>query len=255
MSLDAQRGRIRAWCEAADADLLTVIEDLGVSGSRRLEERPGGAKIAALLDQRQPAADAVAVVRLDRLGRDAAETLELLKRFASGRVGLVSIIDRLDLTSPQGRAMAGVSAVFAELERELIAQRTAEALAELRNQGRVYGPIPFGYDGVDGQLVESPAEQVVLDFMQAMRRGGMSYARIAAWLNAERIPSKQGGRWHAMSVRSVLLTPGATKGSRAPGSRGLSDYEEWSPGRRGLWLSDSLPLRRGALPCPVCSRR
>ncbi len=52
--------------------------------------------------------------------------------------------------------MAGVSAVFAELERELIAQRTAEALAELRYQGRVYGPIPFGYDGVDGQLVESP---------------------------------------------------------------------------------------------------
>ena len=206
MSLDAQRGRIRAWCEAADANLLTVVEDLGVSGSRRLHDRPGGSEIAALLNQLQPAADAVAVVRLDRLGRDAAETLELLKRFASGRVGLVSIIDRLDLTSPQGRAMAGVSAVFAQLERELIAQRTAEALSELRNQGRIYGPIPFGYDGVDGQLVESPAEQVVLDFMQAMRRGGMSYARIAAWLNAERIPSKQGGLWYAMSVRSVLAT-------------------------------------------------
>ncbi len=102
--------------------------------------------------------------------------------------------------------MAGVSAVFAQLERELIAQRTAEALDELRNQGRVYGPVPFGYDAVDGLLVESPGEQVVLDFMQAMRRGGMSYARIAACLNADGIPSKQGGRWHAMSVRSVLET-------------------------------------------------
>jgi len=206
MSLDAQRGRIRAWCEVADASLLAVVEDLGVSGSRRLADRPGGSEIAALLNQRQPEADAVAVVRLDRLGRDAAETLELLKRFATGVVGLISIIDRLDLTSPQGRAMAGVSAVFAQLERELIAQRTAEALAELRNQGRIYGPVPFGYDGVDGQLVESPGEQVVLDFMQAMRRGGASYARIAACLNADRIPSKHGGRWHAMSVRSVLET-------------------------------------------------
>lgn len=70
--------------------------------------------------------------------------------------------------------MAGVSAVFAQLEREMIAQRTAEALAELRNQGRVYGPIPFGYDGVRGQLVESPGEHVVLDLMRAMRSGGMS---------------------------------------------------------------------------------
>ena len=217
MSLDAQRGRIRAWCEAAHAKL-SVVEDLGVCGSRRLEDRPGGSEIAALLNQRQPSADAVAVVRLDRLGRDAAETLELLKRFSSGRVGLVSIIDRLDLTSPQGRAMAGVSAVFAELERELIGQRTAEALDELRNQGRVYGPVPFGYDAVDGLLVESPAEQVVLDFMQAMRRGGMSYARIAACLNADRIPSKQGGRWHAMSVRSVLQTNERLQGAELQGT-------------------------------------
>ena len=220
MSLDAQRGRIEAWCRAADATLLDVVVDAGVSGSRRLEDRPGGIQVAELFRQRQPQADAVAVVRLDRLGRDAAETLELLKRFTNGPVGLVSIIDRLDLTSPQGRAMAGVSAVFAQLERELIAQRTAEALAELRNQGRVYGPIPFGYDGVDGQLVESPGEQVVLDFMQAMRRGKMSYARIANWLNGERIPSKQGGRWHAMSVRSVLLTQERLQGAELQGALG-----------------------------------
>ena len=81
MSLEAQRGRIWTWCEAADANLLTVVEDLGISGSRRLADRPGGSEIAALLNQREPRVDAVAVVRLDRLGRDAAETLELLKRF------------------------------------------------------------------------------------------------------------------------------------------------------------------------------
>jgi DNA invertase Pin-like site-specific DNA recombinase len=213
MSLDAQRGRIEAWCRAADATLLDVVVDAGVSGSRRLEDRPGGIQVAQLFRQRQPEVDAVAVVRLDRLGRDAAETLELLKRFASGKVGLISIVDRLDLTSPQGRAMAGVSAVFAQLERELIAQRTAEALGELRNQRRVYGPIPFGYDGVDGELIENAAEQVVLDFMQAMRRVGMSFARIAHQLNAEGHLSKTGGRWHAMSVRSVLKTSERLQGA------------------------------------------
>src|SRR5215218_4241429 len=140
MSLETQASRIRAWCELHDAELAELVEDGGVSGGRALADRPGGAVLASLLKDRNPWIEAIVVVRLDRLGRDAAETLALLKLFRKGKVGLVSILDRLDLTSPQGRAMAGVSAVFAQLERELIAQRTAEALTELRNQGRVYGP-------------------------------------------------------------------------------------------------------------------
>src|SRR4051812_8163162 len=50
------------------------------------------------------------------------------------------------LATPQGRAMADVTAVFAELERALIAQRTAEALGELRAQRRIYGPVPLPFD-------------------------------------------------------------------------------------------------------------
>jgi hypothetical protein len=96
--------------------------------------------------------------------------------------------------------------VFAELERALIGQRTAEALDQLRNEGRVYGPVPYGYEARNGQLAPKEGEQVVLEFMVAMRDGGASYAAIAKWLNAESIPAKQGGPWHPMSVRSVLAT-------------------------------------------------
>ena len=79
---------------------------------------------------------AVVVLRLDRLGRNAAESLALLRRFRASPVGLVSVAEHLDLATPHGRAMAGVQAVFNELERDLIAQRTTEALRELRTQGR-----------------------------------------------------------------------------------------------------------------------
>ncbi len=54
--------------------------------------------------------------------------------------------------------------------------------------------------------------------MQAMRRGGMSYVRIANWLNGEGLPSKQGGRWHAMSVRSVLMTQERLKEAELQGA-------------------------------------
>jgi DNA invertase Pin-like site-specific DNA recombinase len=213
LSLVAQRARIDAWCSATGAELIEVVEDMGVSGTRPISAREGGSQIAAggsqiaaVLQGRSPKVDAIVVVRLDRLGRDAAETLQLLKRFASGSVGLVSITDRLDLSTPQGRAMAGVSAVFAELERALIGQRTAEALDRLRSQGRAYGPVPYGFDRHDDLLVRNEAEQATLVLMRDMRDAGHSFAVIASRLNEQSTPSKRGGIWHAMSVRSVLRT-------------------------------------------------
>jgi site-specific DNA recombinase len=206
LSLQAQRSRIAAWCEATGAELVEVVEDGGVSGTRSLIDRAGGSRIASLLAVRNPSVDAVVVARLDRLGRDAAETLSYLRQFAKGSLGLVSVADRIDLGTPQGRAMAQMSAVFAELERALIAQRTADALAELRSRRQVYGAIPFGWNRAGDRLVRDEGEQRVIARMKRLRTRGFSYDRIARSLNRSDVPAKQGGIWHAMAVRSVLLT-------------------------------------------------
>ena len=206
LSLDVQRARIEAWAKATDASLTDVVEDGGVSGTRPLAQREEGGRIAKLLDQRSPEVDAVVIVRLDRLGRDASETLAHLHRFASGKVGLVSITDRLDLSTPQGRAMASVAAVFAQLERELIGQRTAEALARLREEGKPFGAVPYGQRRDGNRLVPNAAEGRVRKQIIDLRDNGASYRQIAAWLNGEGIAAKRGGNWSPMSVRSVCLT-------------------------------------------------
>jgi site-specific DNA recombinase len=206
ISLDAQRSRIDAWCEATGAELVEIIEDAAVSGSKPLVDRPGGSRIAALLTQRNPEVETVVIARLDRLGRDAAETLTYLKVFAKGSVGLVSIADRIDLGTPQGRAMAGVAAVFAELEKSLISQRTSEALGQLRSQGRAYGSVPYGFFRDDDRLIPDDIEQRMLARIRQLRGRGLSYDRIARSLNESGVPAKRSGNWHAMSVRSVLLT-------------------------------------------------
>ncbi len=206
IGLAAQRGRIAAWSEATGAELVEVIEDAGVSGTRALVDRPGGARIASLLTARNPAFDAVVVVRIDRLGRDAAETLGYLRQFAKGALGLVSIADRIDLGTPQGRAMAQMGAVFSELERALIAQRTADALAELRSSGRAYGATPFGWSRDGDFLLPDDTEQRIISRMKRLRSRGKSYSRIALSLNRSGVPAKRGGSWSSMSVRSVLLT-------------------------------------------------
>jgi len=204
MSLEAQASRIRAWCEAQDAELVEIVRDEGVSGTKLLSERDGGKRIAQLLDARRPSADAVVVVRMDRLGRDAAEQIALLKRFRTGKVGLVAIAQQIDLATPHGRAMAQIGAVFNELERALIAERTTEALAELRRQGRAWNHAPFGWCVTEGCLEVDPTEQETLRRAQELRSSGLGYLKIAGVLNQEHRPTKRGGEWYAMSVRSIL---------------------------------------------------
>jgi DNA invertase Pin-like site-specific DNA recombinase len=142
-------------------------------------------QVAGLLDQREPSIEAVVICRMDRLGRDASETLGYLHRFASGKIGLVSILDRLDLSTSQGRAMAGVAAVFGQLERELIGQRTSEALARLRDEGKVYGAVPYGFRRRGDRLVADEDEQRVVRQIVELRESRCSFREIAAWLNGQ----------------------------------------------------------------------
>lgn len=207
VSLGDQRARIEAWAMAAGAELVDVVVDEGVSGTKPLEQRPGGQRIAALLDARKPEADAVVVLRTDRLGRNAAESLALLRRFRDGKVGLVAVAQQIDLLTPHGRAMAGVAAVFAELERDLIAERTRDNLAEKRRQRKAWNHAPFGWSvGAEGSLQLVDDEQATLDRIRALRAEGKGYATVARLLNDEGRPTKRGGPWQAMSVRSVERT-------------------------------------------------
>lgn len=191
-------------CEAQGAELLEMVRDEGVSGSKLLADRPGGRHVAELLESKRPAADGVVVVRMDRLGRDAAEQIALLKRFRAGKVGLVAIAQQIDLATPHGRAMAQIGAVFNELERALIAERTTAALAELSRQGKAWNHAPFGWRTKDGRLVVDSAEQKTHRRAWELRAAGLGYLRIAETLNDERRRTKRGDLWQAMSIRSVL---------------------------------------------------
>jgi DNA invertase Pin-like site-specific DNA recombinase len=204
MSIDTQLARIHGWADAVGAEVAEVVCDVGVSGSKPLADRVGGSRVNELMNARASGIDAIAVLRLDRLGRDAAETLALLKRFRGAKVGLVSVAERLDLATPHGRALAGVSAVFSELERSLIAQRTTEGLAELRRQGRPWNHPPLGWRVEGATLVPVDSEQLTIQRMHDLRGEGASYATVARALSAEGHATKRGGAWAAMTVRSAL---------------------------------------------------
>jgi DNA invertase Pin-like site-specific DNA recombinase len=83
--------------------------------------------------------DVVLVWRLDRWGRSVTDLLATLQELEHLGVGFVSLTEALDLTTPAGRAMAGLLAIFAEFEREILRERTRAGLAHARENGQRLG--------------------------------------------------------------------------------------------------------------------
>jgi DNA invertase Pin-like site-specific DNA recombinase len=83
--------------------------------------------------------DLVLVWRLDRWGRSVTDLLNTLQELEHLGVGFVSLTEALDLTTPAGRAMAGLLAIFAEFEPEILRERTRAGLAHARQNGQRLG--------------------------------------------------------------------------------------------------------------------
>ncbi len=83
--------------------------------------------------------DVVLVWRLDRWGRSVTDLLATLQELEHLGVGFVSLTEALDLTTPAGRPMAGLLAIFAEFEREILRDRTRAGLAHARENGKRLG--------------------------------------------------------------------------------------------------------------------
>src|SRR5215472_13519492 len=112
-----------------------------------VKEVGSGASVRELRQQLLDAArrrdiDVVVVWRLDRWGRSMADLVTTLQELRDLDVGFVSLTEALDLTTPSGRAMAGLLAVFAEFEREILQERVRAGLAHARENGTRLGRPP-----------------------------------------------------------------------------------------------------------------
>lgn len=94
--------------------------------------------------------DVLVVWKLDRLGRNMLEILELVEELKEKKILLVSLTENVDTTSPMGRAFFQIAMVFAELERNMIAERTKAGMAAARAAGKVFGRKPLIWKGERG---------------------------------------------------------------------------------------------------------
>ena len=137
------------------------------SGAARRERRE-----QLLAAARRREIDVVLVWRLDRWGRSVTDLLATLQELEHLGVGFVSLTEALDLTTPAGRAMAGLLAVFAEFEREILRERVRAGLAHARQNGQRLGrPITAA---------------IHADQVRKLHRAGVSKSEIARRLHIGR---------------------------------------------------------------------
>jgi DNA invertase Pin-like site-specific DNA recombinase len=132
-TLPMQSRSLRDYAARRGWTITLQVREVG-SGAVKREARE------KLLDAaRRREIDVVLVWRLDRWGRSVTDLLATLQELEHLGAGFVSLTEALDLTTPAGRAMAGLLAVFAAFEREILGERTRAGLAYARQNGKRLG--------------------------------------------------------------------------------------------------------------------
>lgn len=199
ISLDAQLAACRAEALRLGDRSPAVYRDDGYSGTT--DKRPGLQALLANLAEY----DVVIVWRLDRLWRSVAGWARLLADMVQHEVGFCSIAERIDTSTPWGRAMLTVVAVFAELFVEILRENVRGALQYRADQGLKHGRPAYGYAARDGAWVVVDDEAAIVRELFRMVSKGASTAECTRWLQTSgAVPrtSKQG--WHITSVRELL---------------------------------------------------
>lgn len=132
-TLPLQLKALRAYVKKRNWKLALEIKEVG-SGTTHRPQRE-----ELLQAARRREIDVILVWRLDRWGRSLADLVVTLRELTDLGVGFVSLTEALDLTTSSGRAMAGMLAVFAEFEREILRERVRAGIAQARSEGKVLG--------------------------------------------------------------------------------------------------------------------
>jgi site-specific DNA recombinase len=201
VSLDVQERAIIEYARKVGLDLTGMIVDDGVSGG----DRERYEQIHTLC--REKSARAVIVYHLDRFARDTEALLTQVRSLAKKGID-VHVVGkgRIDLTTSSSLLMTTVEAAIAEHYRALVSEKTRDALALRKAQGRRYsGLAPYGYEfDANGQLLPVEREQMVVCRTRELHRLGVSLRHIAHRLEEEGFRARNGNPFAPSTLAGLV---------------------------------------------------
>ena len=204
-SLQAQRRVLTDWALARGYTVVEIYADEGISG-KDIEHRPAMQRL--LSDAVAKYFDVVLVWALSRLTRSVADLYNTWEILQANHIGLISHTEAFDASTPTGRAMMGLLGVFAQMERELTAERVRAAMLERAMQGKRTANEVLGYDldGADSYKInEAEAERVRYIFAAYLKHHNLS--TVAALCDTLGYRGKRGRVFRAEHIKVILSRP------------------------------------------------
>lgn len=204
-SIDEQIEKLESYAKIRDWKVVGIYKDAGFTGSNI--NRPEMTRLIA--DVQLNKIDTVLVYKLDRLSRSQKDTLYLIEDvFLKNGLNFVSLSENFDTDSPFGKAMIGMLAVFAQLEREQITERMKMGKLGRAKSGKTmsWGFKTFGYDLVGSELVINQLEASIVRKAFDLYASGVATTRLYRLLNEEGHIGKE-KPWSYRTIRNVLENP------------------------------------------------
>jgi DNA invertase Pin-like site-specific DNA recombinase len=218
---------IDAWFQDAPVQNSDGSWNDAQSGKIPLPERKAGGALCERLNK----GDLVIVAKVDRAFRKLSDCVIILDRWERHEVGLILCDFPMlsDLTNPFGKALIQIVAVFAEIERKLIAQRTKEALALRKRTGHAHSRYPgYGskwqrrWDRVQGKYIKvkvhDEEERRIMRQIVTRRRDGYGWDAITRDLEQQKIRTKDGTPWSRSRVMRAFQAELELQRSEAKGT-------------------------------------
>ena len=196
---------------------IVVYEDEGFSAKNL--ERPMFKRMIA--DSKKEKVDYIVCYRLDRISRNVSDFSSLIADLNNRNIAFVSIKEQFDTSTPMGRAMMYIASVFAQLERETIAERIRDNMLMLAKTGRwLGGTSPTGYKSekveqivVDGKskqmfklkVIPDEANLVKLIFKEFIKTNSLT--KVETYLIQNGIKTKNGKAFTRFSIKNILENP------------------------------------------------
>ncbi|MGO9018828.1 MAG: recombinase family protein [Syntrophobacteraceae bacterium] len=199
--LENQRLEILSYAEKNNLHVDDFIE-IEISSQKNTKER----RIEELLS-RLNKGDTLIVSELSRLGRSVRQLCEIVDRIIKKQVRMIAIKQGWTINGKQdmtSKMIMTMFALMAELERDLISQRTKNGLARVKAAGKRLGNPNLRQDNLNREKAAITFAETLRTTLTSYRSSGLSQRKIVAELNERNIPTRQGCKWSLPQVQAVL---------------------------------------------------
>lgn len=206
-SIHAQKDKLTKYAESNDWDIVDYYVDDGISGKNLTDRK----EVSRLIeDVKKGKINNVLIYKLDRLTRSVKDLIYLIELFDGYNCTFNSQTEKIDTSNAVGRMFVKIIGIFAEFERENLAERVTFGYEQKTKEGNYTNCNGvFGYDYLvgKGKLKVNKNEAIYVKKIFNWYLDGDSMVKITKKLKDLNVPTKRGGHWNQSTIYSILTNP------------------------------------------------